>query len=115
MATIAPDKTLPTPGTVTVRGAPLRRSTGAGPLLFSATPDAQLVPRVLDLAYVDVPGPVADAIRRHYREHRHRTFLWTLPRTAEVVSARHLSPPTIQWSSDVSASASVTLEIQLAK
>lgn len=114
MASIARDNMLPPPATVTVRGAPVRRSSAAGSLLFSSTPDAQLVPIVIDLAYVNAPGPVLDALRRHYREHGRETFLFTIPRTSEVVSVRYLTPPAFQWGSAVAGSATVELEVQLA-
>jgi hypothetical protein len=105
---------LPRPGLVTMRGAPVRRRTASRPLLFSATPDQDLVPRVWNVIYPDAMGPVVDAIRDHYEEHVSAIFTFTLPRTAEVVNVRHLSPPAISWSNGISATVSVELEEQLA-
>lgn len=95
---------LPLPHRVAVRGGPLRRQSQSGDLLLTATPDPSLRPREFSFRWLQVPGVVADVVRRHYREHCHRVFAFTLPRTAEVVRLKWLSAPNVQWDSRVAAS-----------
>lgn len=100
---------------VTPRGGPVRMQSTDGHLLFTHTPDPDLVPRSWLFEWFSPHGAVGDAIRQHYRQHGEAVFPVTIPRTGEVVHVRWLSPPSIQWASAVSiASIAVELEEALA-
>lgn len=106
---------LPRPGMVTPRGGPVRLQSRDGHLLFTHTPDPDLVPRSWLFEWFAPHGAVGDAIRSHYDQHGQAVFTVTIPRTGEVVHVRWLSPPSIQWASAVSiASIAVELEEALA-
>lgn len=102
---------LPMPALVELRGAPVRAQSAAGDFVFTRVPDSQMVPRAWVFTWGGAHGAVGDVIRRHYADHFAAAFSFTLPRTAEVVILRWLSPPSIQWSSAV-AIASATGEFE---
>lgn len=101
---------LPPPHEVLVDDDSVVRVTGEGQLPFWSRPDAALDPRVFRLQWRDLSGAAADAIRRHYAEHRAGSFQITIPRTGEVVRVTWRTPPSISWSSWQFAS-SVTAEL----
>lgn len=105
---------LPRPSAVEIRAVDVVGQSNAGNFLFTRQPDTALRGRVFLFIYDAAPAAVADAIRRHYREHFAKTFTVKLPRTGEVVRVRHLSSPSIQWHSAAAASATVELEEALA-
>lgn len=106
--------TLPMPSHVAVRSRQVRRRSSSGNMLFGSVPDAALAPRVFTFTWERAHGPVADVVRRHFGDHGRATFTAKLPRTAEVVHVRWLSPPSIQWASAVAASMTGELEEVLA-
>jgi hypothetical protein len=113
MATIQSDN-LPRPSSFDVRCTKKRTISAAGNFVFMRQPDAALSPRQFMFTYTQCPAPVIDAVRRHWDEHNAATFTVKLPISAEVVTVRYLSPPSIQWNSAVTASATVELEEALA-
>lgn len=105
---------LPRPGTFSIVNSQIRRASAAGSMVFTNRPDPALAPRRITFNWQNARGEVADAIRRHYKDHVHATFTLTMPRTGEAVVARWLSPPSIQWNSAVSASVTGEFEELLA-
>lgn len=113
MATI-PSDLLPTPSTCAVQDASILRVSQGGETLQIHAPDAAVKPRVWVLTWENSYGAVGDAVRRHYRENPFGTWMFTVPKTAEVVTVYWLTPPSISWASAVSASMTGELEEALA-
>lgn len=95
-------------------GSVLLVSTIIGETLQSRRPDPEVKPRVFVLGWDNCYGAVGDAVRRHYRENPFGTWMFTVPKTAEVVTVYWLTPPSISWASAVSASMTGELEEALA-
>lgn len=110
MSSIAGDA-LPNPSTFSVRGGPVRNGSTFGKLSMSATPDAAIAPRIFTFDWSDRHGAVADAVRRHYREHFAEAFTIRVPRTNEIVTVGWLSPPRVTWKNETVA-AGVTGEFE---
>ena len=98
MASIAKNA-LPSPHLVTHQDETAMLISQQTQLPFQHLPDPDINPRLFRASWLQVPGSVADAIRRHYAEHLDEVFLITIPRTAEVVNVMWRSHPTIQWAS----------------
>lgn len=108
------DRGLPVPSDLAVRCRQVRRQSNEGNLVFTGVPDPALAPRLFTFIWRGVHGAIADVLRRHYQDHATETFEAVLPRTAEVVHVRWLSPPSINWSNAVAASVTGELEEVLA-
>jgi hypothetical protein len=74
-------------------------------------PDPTLHPRRFLLTWSQPNGTVGDWARRHYDEHPHEVFVFTVPRTGELVHAMWAAPPHIQWASATTV-ASITAEVE---
>lgn len=75
-------------------------------------PDPALNPRRWQVAWQQVPGATADAIRRHYDEWPHAVWQTTL--RGSVVRVQWSQPPNIQWTSQAFADVTAELEEVLA-
>lgn len=105
---------LPLPSSIALRSGQARRQS-TGQMLFTNRPDPALNPRRWLVSWgPNAHGAGIDVIRRHYDDHAAAVFTLTLPRTAEVVSVRWLTPPQIQWNNAVSASVTGEVEEALA-
>lgn len=109
MTTIA-KTSLPHPSTVDIADESVVLQSARGGVLLTHEPDPQVQPLSWTLHYAGVHATVADAIRRHYRDHAHDTFDWTPPGAADPVRVEHSAPPTINWQSNGAATCQVFLE-----
>lgn len=105
---------LPSPARVEWDAEDVVRQSQRGGILHHYEPDPQLRPRSCTLHYERALAPVADAIRRHFREHPHEAFDWTPPGEADPIRVMHAAPPNIAWDSAIAATCQVYLEESLA-
>lgn len=115
MTTAIHKDNLPRPGSWDeVRGQRLTSTQHSGGMVFGAEPDSEVRPRVVTLGWHNCRREVVDAIWSHYRSHCAETFWLDDPRTADALVVRWLGPPTIRWTSPVSASVTGDVEVALA-
>lgn len=104
---------LPMPGMIAERFEPRTRRSAGGDFRFRNTPDPLNKRRSWLLTWQQVPSATADAVWQHYREHSVGTFTWFVPRTAELIPVRWVTPPAFSWTSPQQVT--VTAEIEQAE
>jgi hypothetical protein len=88
---------LPRPAAVTLRDVSVMRQSSRGAIMQTVRPDTALKPRSWQLDWATTNGAVADAVLRHFDDHRLETWTFKLPRTGELVTVRWMGCPQVRW------------------
>lgn len=83
-------------------------------MILTEVADAENQPSTFRLSYEGVNRSVIDALAQHYEQHHAGSFVWYEPQGGAAHAVRYLSPPNINWTSAVAASATLELEEVLA-
>lgn len=94
---------LPTPSTVETLDLSVVLLSEIGRMPRHHRPDPQVKPRQWRFMWRNAHGVVGDHVRRHYAEFPHHVFRVKLPRTGEVVFAKWLGAPAINWTATTSS------------
>jgi hypothetical protein len=103
---------LPRPTSAAFVPDTVQRVSSVGGLPRFRQPDPKVNPRRWQVAWQQVTGATADAIRRHYDEWPHA--VWQMTLRGAVVRVQWSQPPNIQWSSQAFADVTGELEEVLA-
>ncbi len=106
-----PRDMIPTPATVDVLDGSVVLLSQFGRMPRQHRPDPTLHPRRFRLSWSRANGALGDWARRHYADFPHEVFSFKVPRTGEVVFAKWLGHPNIQWSS-ATAVAGISAEVE---